>query len=153
MMTALSEHERFLAKAQKRDNGCIEWTASIGPGGYGQFRLARQRKNMLAHRYAWTLANGPIPDGMFVCHHCDNRLCVNPAHLFLGTPADNSADMVRKKRSKGAPRPGRTNPNARLTEIEVEAIRASSASIRALAEAFGVGKSQIHRIRHGLSWS
>jgi hypothetical protein len=148
-----SEARRFWEKTEQRECGCIEWTASLNGRGYGQFRPARQRKNVTAHRYSWVLANGEIPKGLCVCHACDNRKCVNPEHLFLGTLADNSADMVSKGRGKGANRAGILNPRRKLTEIEVEAIRHSTASLRSLADAFGIGKSQVHRIKKGMSWS
>lgn len=147
-----TEVERFWAKTQLSESGCIEWTACLNGRGYGQFRPSKQRKNITAHRYSWILANGPIPEGLCVCHTCDNRICVNPEHLFLGTPAENSADMVEKGRGRGAKRSGTLNPRCKLTEIQVEAVRKSSASLRSIAQTFGISKSQVHRIRNGESW-
>lgn len=148
-----TEVERFWEKTRSQDNGCIEWTASFNGRGYGQFRLLGQRKNITAHRFSWILANGQIPNGLCVCHKCDNRSCVNPEHLFLGTFADNSADMVAKNRGRGAKRNGSLNPRAKLSEVDVESIRHSSVSLSKLAEAFGISKSQAHRIKTGAAWS
>lgn len=79
-------------------NGCLEWTGARATGGYGQVRLSGL--NVLVHRYVWELANGPIPDGMCVCHACDNPPCCNVDHLFLGTKSDNNADMATKGRAR-----------------------------------------------------
>lgn len=147
-----SELARFDAKTVTAPNGCIEWTGALRTG-YGQFHVRRLGANIPSHRASWMRHNGPIPNGLFVCHKCDNRKCVNPEHLFLGSPADNSADMVAKGRGKGSARLGAENPMSKLKDFEVEAIKASTASCRELAEAFGVSKSQIHRIKKGVQWA
>jgi len=83
---------------RKLDSGCWEWTGSRNEKGYGRFN-AGGHSPIGAHRYAWQLAYGPVPPGRMVLHECDNPPCVNAAHLFLGTAADNMTDMVAKGRS------------------------------------------------------
>jgi hypothetical protein len=93
--------ERFWEKVAKGD-GCWEWQAFRLKSGYGWFGGAEGTD--LTHRVAWRLERGPIPDGMFVLHHCDNRACVRPDHLFLGDHAANMRDMVAKGRGRAGPR-------------------------------------------------
>jgi hypothetical protein len=93
----MSDLERFMSKVDKRgDDECWEWQAGKNPRGYGQFSFKGRQK--MAHRVIWILTNGPIPAGFFICHKCDNPSCVNPAHLFPGTPLDNTRDCISKGR-------------------------------------------------------
>lgn len=144
--------QRFWSKVDKSGD-CWAWTAAKLNNGYGQFKV-RSYKVVTAHRLSYEMANGPINDGLFVCHTCDNPSCVNPDHLFLGTPKDNAQDMVSKGRGKaGGPFIGSANGNATLNETAVEEIRSLPLSYRALAKQFGVSKSQIARIKTGFAWS
>jgi hypothetical protein len=140
--------ERFIAKTVASGE-CLLWTGSLNARGYGEFwfRGAPER----AHRASWVLAFGDIPLGMFVCHHCDNRRCVRPDHLFLGTPADNSADMV----AKGRQNRGERQHAARLAAAQVREIRTllSGGHSRAtVAMRFGVTTATIRGIHIGMTW-
>jgi HNH endonuclease len=130
--------ERFWTKVRKTD-GCWEWIGNRTDCGYGRIRSGgRGTPVVRAHRVSWELSHGKIPDGMGVLHHCDNRLCVNPAHLFLGTNADNNADMKRKTRHHFGERTG----NAVLTWEIVAALRwhyhSDQQPLLQLAREFGV---------------
>ena len=132
--------------------GCLEWTGALGDRGYGTIRSSEAPyRARFTHRVAWEMANGPIPEGMFVCHRCDNRRCCNPAHLFLGTPKDNTQDMI----AKGRKPVGSRTPNAQLTEADVTQIRALRAdgwTYDRIAERFGIQSRNVGTICRGQSW-
>ena len=88
--------DKFFTKISKDQFGCWNFTGFCEKGGYGQYRY--QGKLWRANRLSYTLTKGPIPKGMFVCHSCDNPACINPDHLFLGLPKDNTQDMISKNR-------------------------------------------------------
>jgi hypothetical protein len=90
---------RFWAKVAKSD-GCWEWQAVRSSQGYGAFRPTPESKQRSAHCYSWELAFGPIPDGLWVLHRCDNRVCVRPEHLFVGSASDNAQDAIAKGRRR-----------------------------------------------------
>ncbi|WP_332763973.1 HNH endonuclease signature motif containing protein [Phenylobacterium sp.] len=132
-------------------SGCWNWIGGRRSRRYGQIYAFGRR--MSAHRASWMLNRGPIAAGLVVCHRCDNPLCVNPDHLFLGTQADNVADMDSKGR-RGRVR-GEAVNTAKLTAEQVLEIRALFGRLphRMIAERFGVTKSQIDKIRSGVCWA
>jgi hypothetical protein len=114
--------ERFWSKVDVcGPDECWEWTAYRLPAGYGTFG----RPTTTTHRIAWQLTNGPIPEGMFVCHKCDNPPCVNPAHLFVGTQQDNLRDMWSKGRAEATRQAGKRNMVAALAALTAEQRRAN----------------------------
>lgn len=141
--------DRFWAKVRKSDR-CWEWTARLDDG-YGSLSIAG--RTMGAHRYSYELHIGPIPDGLYVCHRCDNRKCVNPEHLFLGTHQDNMADMYSKGRR---PAPiGERNGFSKLTAEQAQAIhdmRKAGATQTAIAAKFGITQALVSLILLGKSW-
>ena len=146
--------QRFWNKVNKDGpNGCWEWTAAVCRRGYGRFRLDGKLRQ--AHCVSWMLKHGPIPagegyHGTCVLHRCDNRRCVNPAHLFLGTHADNMRDMTEKSRT--ADRAGESNGNAKLTEADIPTIRADKRIQRVIAAEYGVSPQHIERIKNRKTW-
>lgn len=142
--------DRLARRIMVTDSGCWEWQGFRDGKGYGRIAL-KGRTGGRAHRAAWQEAHGrPVPPGMHVCHTCDNPPCINPDHLFLGTPADNIADMDRKGR-RGAAR-GEASPSAKLTWEQVRIIRSSAESAPRLAAQFDVSESLIYQIRTHNIW-
>lgn len=135
-------------------SGCWEWKGTIHVSGYG--RYAAKGKCYKAHRYAYELHHGPIPPGLCVMHSCDNRKCVNPAHLSIGTDADNSADCC----AKGRHPKGETNGTAKLTSaqvleiraVAVKGIRGHDCSWKRLAKRFAVDPTTIRAIVQRKNW-
>lgn len=126
-------------------NECWLWLGNTTGTGYGQLSIDGYPK--LAHRLSWEMHNGPIPDGLWVLHKCDNHGCVNPNHLFLGTPQDNTQDMIKKGR--------RARINVKLTEDKVVAIRqrVERGERRCdLAQEFGVSRSTVSDITKRKIW-
>lgn len=116
--------------------------------------LTARQKNYLAHRFAWAEVHGEIPAGMFVCHKCDRPSCINVDHLFLGTHADNMADMRAKGRGNKAK--GSANNKAKLHEVDIPMIREmlrTGWSLRSIAKLFGVGQATIWDIKKGKIWA
>lgn len=143
-------NERFWSKVDKAGpGGCWFWMASSRGKDYGNFRL--NGKNEAAHRVAWILMRGPIPEGQQVLHHCDVRRCVNAeSHLWLGTHDDNMADKMNKGR--GNHLAGVNHPNALFEAQEIDAIRSSCKSISALSREYGVSRITIQRIKNRKAW-
>lgn len=99
------------------------------------------------------MANGPIPKGLCVLHRCDNRPCLNPDHLFLGTKRENSRDMSEKGRTGVTDRAGEKHGESKLTDVAVREIRSSKEKGRSLAAKFGVSESAVSLVRRGKSWT
>lgn len=155
--------ERLWRRVDKREFGCWEWTGSVaGQYGHGRISYFREdgaKRGIYTHRLAWELIVGPIPEGLWVLHHCDNPRCVRAdpdptkSHLFLGTHQDNMDDMVTKGRH--ADLSGERGPRAVLTEQQVRAardLRVSGATIPALARRFGVAKGTMASVIHRRTW-
>ncbi len=147
--------ERFYLRVSDvpTEQGCLEWQAGVDPQGYGVFGIGSNRV-FRAHRIAWELVHGAIPDGLVICHHCDNRRCVNVDHLFLGTRADNNRDKMSKGR--GGHLKGTANGNAKLTEADVLEIRSgifAGWTHNEIGDHFGVSDTLVGYVLRRQSWT
>lgn len=133
-------------------SGCWNWTAAKYYNGYGVFAM-RRGENHTAHRAAWLIYMGTEPGKLDVCHHCDNRGCVNPSHLFLGTRQENMMDRVRKGRHPRKANKGEANGRAKLTDRDVRAIKGMPGTHAHAARVFGISEFVISGIRKGRFWS
>lgn len=139
----------FLEKIEEKVplSGCWIWKGSFMRAGYGQFQY---KYAFTAHRASWLFFKGEIPKGMDVCHHCDNRKCVNPSHLFLGTHQDNMDDRSKKDRQCR----GERYPKAKLKDQDISDIRRDYryGNGQLLADKYGIGKTMLHNIVKRKAW-
>jgi hypothetical protein len=149
-------HESYTADP---NSGCWLWLGATNTKDqnlrYGS--LSVNGKNVLAHRYSWVLHYGEIQEGMHICHKCDNKLCVNPKHFFLGTPKDNMHDMFTKR--GGNPNPnfpytyhGEDHLQAKLTADIVKDIFFSGEKTSVLTKKYGISRTRVQKIRNGRAW-
>ena len=144
------EIKHMLCTNTQYNGDCLEWTGYIASNGYG--RLSINSLPALVHRIAWEIANGPVPEGLCVCHHCDNPRCIFPGHLFISDAKGNQVDCIQKGRSKCLSFKGERHLKAKLTEEQIMEIRASNEQGKALAERYGVAQTTISDIQKGKSW-
>ena len=145
--------DQFLAKRPEGDPGsCWEWPGQRHYLGYA--RIWYNGRHEYAHRVSWTVTNGSIPDALDVLHTCDNRACVNPSHLFLGTHADNMADMASKGRGRGPAR--ENNVQVKLTPDQVREIRArrrtTGEPFHVIGADYGISGVSVWSIVTGKTW-
>ena len=146
----MTDDEFFLARTAPQPNGCTLWTGARGK--YGIVCRGRGGRSLYdaAHRFSYARTNGPIPAGLSVLHKCDNPLCVNPEHLFVGTQRENMNDMASKGRAK--PPCGERAWASKLDAAAVQVIRASSLPAKELAKTYGVSATSVYAVKSRTSW-
>lgn len=150
--------DRFWSKVRKGiGDECWDWIAGVGGPGYGELNLGRRGLGMVtAHRFSYELHKGAIPEGLCVMHSCDNRRCVNPSHLSLGTLNDNNQDAIAKGRFRfPEPRHGERSPVSKLTDEIVRAIRlrrANGERLTVMAKDYGVTEALVSMVALRKIW-
>lgn len=136
-----------------KKTGCWNWIATISTRGYGVFHI--NGKDISAHRFSYELYKCQIPNGLFVCHHCDNLRCVNPSHLFVGNSKDNARDMVNKKRNYTTWK-GEGNITNKLNVNQVKEIKFylqnNNGNSRGLAKKYSINRQTIWKIKKNKIW-
>lgn len=141
----------FESYYKKSSDGCWNWIGPIRWNGYGLWHVNQTKS--LAHRASYERYIGPIPEGLVVCHACDNRKCVNPNHLWVGSQADNLADMRRKGRAhKGPSVHSEHHPLSKINVKIARKIRFDKRNAREIAEQYGVSRSLVYGIKAGTHW-
>lgn len=156
---------RLISRARRSEAGCWEWTGHINEHGYGT--MAFRSKVWKTHRVSYTIFCGEIPDGLMVCHHCDNPSCIHPSHLFLGHAKTNMRDMIRKGRGRstitsaqdhfrsGRAPSGEEASGAKITRDDAAAIilEASNGKMtKELSKEYGLSRSALHSLLRGETW-
>lgn len=142
---------RLVSKVEARDNGCWEWTGATDLQGYG--RIKSHGKSLRVHRLTYEIFVGSILDGMYILHRCDNRICVNPEHLVVGTQRDNIRDMYAKGR--GVDNSGENHGKAILTKdqvVEILDLLQRGYSQKEIGQMYHVNSATINSIANGKSW-
>jgi len=157
-LRSLCQNTRRLTPDQRFDmqyipeptSGCWLWIGSVRNERLPYGRILVDGKSVQATKFAYERYIAPVSEGAYMCHKCDNSLCVNPHHLFPGTPADNSRDMVEKGRAVG--RKGAKHHNVRLVETDILTIRASKDSYKSLATRYGISEKYVWKIKSHNVW-
>jgi len=151
--------ERLLGHTKITKIGCWEWQASCYWHGYGQFNICRNGvlSKKYAHRVAYEVFVGPIKDGLFICHHCDNKKCIRPSHLFQGTQTDNMRDMMQKNRANNTVKAkGSRHHMSKLKEEEARLLlflaRRTNLSHRKLGLMFRISQATANKIIKRVHW-
>lgn len=139
-----------LDESYQVNNECWEWKGYIGKSGYGS--TTYRSKSILAHRLSWMIYKGDLPKDLDVCHTCDNRKCINPSHLFLGTAHDNILDCFLKKRKSHM---GEKHPRAKMTEnnvVNIFDLRRKGWTHQEIADKFNIKQGTVSNILHRRLW-
>ena len=163
-ISELNEEQKFerlkksFEKHVIRQEGCWSWKGPIAKGGYPVMSCRREIGSDRGHKASWIIHKGSIPKGMHICHSCDNPICTNPDHLWIGTYKQNNDDKIAKGRGKCGPLPimkGSANPSAKLNEDKVKEIKLliiKGSSSYSIAKDYNVSKKTIAQIKNGNNW-